>query len=431
MQSSRRKFFSNAVVGGLAAKTLLLSSCNSEASTAESATSSGVPSDLKSRYARLDEILKQPVLKKEMFTAPIIIKTLELLYYKGNFLCRVRSADGAEGMSVGHPFQQKLLNGIFVKRLQPFFIGKDARELETLIKGVYQANYKLQGLALWIPLATIEFAILDLLGHVANKSIGQLIGEIHNPQVMVYSANSDRDITVEETMERIQKQVQESKAKAIKLKIGGRMHHVEYPVGRSEKLIPMVRKTYGDDMVLYADSNSSYTVDEAIRIGKILEEYHYEFYEEPVPFDQDEGTKQVADALSIPIAGGEQEPSLNHFRWLIANDALQIVQPDQFYFGGMIRSMQVARMANAFGKLCTPHMSEGGLGYLYVMHFVSAIPNAGKYHEFKGLSKNLPFTSKTSSLLPSEDGIFKVPTGPGLGIDIDPAFVEKHQIVKG
>jgi hypothetical protein len=230
MQSSRRKFFSNAVVGGLAAKTLLLSSCNSEASTAESATSSGVPSDLKSRYARLDEILKQPVLKKEMFTAPIIIKTLELLYYKGNFLCRVRSADGAEGMSVGHPFQQKLLNGIFVKRLQPFFIGKDARELETLIKGVYQANYKLQGLALWIPLATIEFAILDLLGHVANKSIGQLIGEIHNPQVMVYSANSDRDITVEETMERIQKQVQESKAKAIKLKIGGRMHHVEFPV---------------------------------------------------------------------------------------------------------------------------------------------------------------------------------------------------------
>jgi L-alanine-DL-glutamate epimerase-like enolase superfamily enzyme len=126
-------------------------------------------------------------------------------------------------------------------------------------------------------------------------------------------------------------------------------------------------------------------VTEAIRIGKLLEEYRYDFYEEPVPFDWYQETKEVADALSIPIAGGEQEPSLRNFRWLIANDAVDIVQPDMFYFGGMIRSMKVALMAHAFGKQCTPHIS-GGLGYLYMMHFVSAIPNAGPYHEFKGFT---------------------------------------------
>lgn len=424
MDINRRKFVTNAFVGGMAATTLSLSSCNSEA--VNTSMSASGPN-----YSKLDEILKQPVFKKELFSTPVIIETLELLHYKDNFLCRVRSTDGVEGISVGHPFYQKLLNPIFVKRLQPFFIGKDAIELESLIGGVYQSNYKLQGLALWIPLATIEFAILDMMGHIASKSIGQLIGEIHNPQVAVYSANGDRDISVEETMERIQKEVEESKARAIKLKVGGRMSHTEYPAGRTEKLIPMVRKTYGDNMVLYADSNGSYTVDEAIRIGKLLEEYRYDFYEEPVPFDQHEGTKKVADALSIPIAGGEQEPSLHQFRWLIANDALHIVQPDQFYFGGMIRSMKVARMAEAFGKICTPHMSDGGLGYLYMMHFVSAIPNAGKYHEFKGFSEDLPFESKTSFLSSSENGVLKVPTGPGLGIDIDPGFIRKHQVVKG
>lgn len=424
MDINRPKFVTNAFVGGMAATTLSLSSCNSEA--VNTSMSASGPN-----YSKLDEILKQPVFKKELFSTPVIIETLELLHYKDNFLCRVRSTDGVEGISVGHPFYQKLLNPIFVKRLQPFFIGKDAIELESLIGGVYQSNYKLQGLALWIPLATIEFAILDMMGHIASKSIGQLIGEIHNPQVAVYSANGDRDISVEETMERIQKEVEESKARAIKLKVGGRMSHTEYPAGRTEKLIPMVRKTYGDNMVLYADSNGSYTVDEAIRIGKLLEEYRYDFYEEPVPFDQHEGTKKVADALSIPIAGGEQEPSLHQFRWLIANDALHIVQPDQFYFGGMIRSMKVARMAEAFGKICTPHMSGGGLGYLYMMHFVSAIPNAGKYHEFKGFSEDLPFESKTSFLSSSENGVLKVPTGPGLGIDIDPGFIRKHQVVKG
>ncbi len=69
-----------------------------------------------------------------------------------------------------------------------------------------------------------------------------------------------------------------------------------------------------------------------------------------------------------------------------------------FYFGGMIRSMKVARMAEAFGKECTPHISGSGLGYLYMMHFVSAIPNAGPFHEFKGFNEELPFTCATSSL---------------------------------
>jgi L-alanine-DL-glutamate epimerase-like enolase superfamily enzyme len=182
-------------------------------------------------------------------------------------------------------------------------------------------------------------------------------------------------------------------------------------------------------MVIYADSNGSYTVEEAIRIGRIMEEYKIDFYEEPVPFDWYEETKEVSDKLSIPIAGGEQEPSLHMFRWLIANDALQIVQPDMFYFGGMIRSMKVARMAETLGKQCTPHISGSGMGYLYMMHFVSAIPNAGPYHEFKGFNEEMPFTCATSSLS-SNDGVVTVPSGPGLGIEIDPGYIAKHQVVK-
>ncbi|HOP00205.1 MAG TPA: mandelate racemase/muconate lactonizing enzyme family protein [Bacteroidales bacterium] len=325
----------------------------------------------------------------------------------------------------------KSLWPVFINRLQPFFPGKDARSLEKIIDDiyVYQSNYKMQNLALWVPLATIEFAILDMLGKIAGKSTGQLIGTIHNPEISVYQANGERGISAELTVEHLLKEVGETKAKALKFKVGGRMsNNYESPAGRSEKLIPLVRKTFGDKMVIYADSNGSYTADEAIRIGKIMEEYRIDFYEEPVPFDWYEETKEVAGALDIPIAGGEQEPSLHSFRWLIANDALQIVQPDVFYFGGMIRSMKVAMMAEALGKVCTPHISGSGLGYLYMMHFVSAIPNAGPYHEFKGFNKSLPFTCETSPLA-SDEGIIKVPAGPGMGIDIDPDYIGKHSII--
>ncbi len=208
------------------------------------------------------------------------------------------------------------------------------------------------------------------------------------------------------------------------------MSRAEFPPGRSEKLIPLVRRTFGEEMVISADANGSYAPADAIRIGKLMQEHQYAFFEEPVPFDWYEETKQVADALRIPIAGGEQEPSMHNFRWLIANGALAIVQQDMFYFGGMIRSMRVARMAQAMGRQCIPHISGSGLGSLYMMHFVSAIPNAGAYHEFKEFNDALPLACATSTLRSDDHGVVTVPTGPGLGIDIDPAFIRKHRVVK-
>jgi len=427
MRTNRRKFLAGTLASGAGAA---LTGC---AAPPTATAAAAVPAGLaNAKYAKLDEVLKQPVLKRELFSSPVIIETLEMLRLGDSFICRVRSKDGATGISVANNSQQRSLYPIQVNRLQPFFIGKDARDLEELLEEVYvyQSNYKLQSLALWVPLAAIEFAILDMLGRIANKPMGLLVSDvIHNPKVAVYRANGERDVTAEAVMENLKRQVVESEAKALKIKIGGRMSHVEYPAGRSEKLIPMVRKEFGDQMVCYADSNGSYGVEEGIKFGRLLEEYKFAFYEEPVPFDWYEETKAVTDAVNIPVAGGEQEASMHAFRWLIANDGLDIVQADMYYFGGFVRCMKVARMAAAVGKVHTPHIS-GGLGYLYMIHFVSAIPNAGPFHEFKGLSQNVPFECKTSTLK-TENGVVVVPTGPGSGIEIDPGFIKKHAVVKG
>ncbi len=386
-------------------------------------------------YSKLDEILKMPVFKRELFSTPVIIETLDLLRYNDSFLCRVRSSDGAEGYSVGHSGQLRSLYPVFTNLLKPFFIKKDARDLDLLMEKVYvyDLNFRLSGMALGVPLATIEFAILDMMGRISQKSIGQLIGEIHNPDVAVYQATEYREKPVEESLELIKRDVSEYNAKALKIKVGGLMFmssdiHAVGPKGRTETIIPLVRKTFGDDMVLYADSNGFYSVEEAIRTGKLLEEYRYEFFEEPVPFDWYEETRMVADSLNISVAGGEQEYSLHGFRWLIANDGLQIVQPDTFYFGGMIRSMRVALMAHSRGKSCTPHMSGGDLGFLYMMHFVSALPNALQFHEFKGFNTSTVYQCMTSPLK-CIDGKVKVPTGSGSGVDIDPDFISRHKAI--
>lgn len=390
---------------------------------------------IEERYRKLDQILRQPVLKKQLFSSPVIIQTVELLRYNNSWICRVRSRDGAEGISVAHT-SIPTFYPIFLRNLQPFFLGKDARELDLILEKVfiYQFNFRLNGMALGLPLATIEFAILDMLGRIAGKPVGQLIGDIHNPEVGIYVATEWREKPVQESLELIKGAVAQYDARALKIKIGGLMFmttdmYAVGPPGRTESIVPLVRKTFGDGFALYADSNSFYTVPEAIRVGRLLEQYKYAYFEEPVMFDHYDEIKQVADALNIPIANGEQDYSFHSFRWLIANDGLEIVQPDNFYFGGLIRSMRVALMAAAFGKSCVPHMSGGGLGYLYNIHFVSAIPNAGAHHEFKGFSTTAKFECKTSPLK-VQGGKIKVPTGPGFGVDFDPDWVKKHVEVK-
>ena len=414
--ANRRRFLTTSVLG---------------LSTALSARTSPphrppVPPD----YSDLDAALARPVLRRELFPDPVIIESCELLEHAGSYFVRVRSTDGAEGYCSGHNHRMPHLYPMQTQRVNPFFVGKDARNLDRLIDEVtlYQNNYKYQGYALWIPVATVEMAILDMLGRIAGKSMGELIGNLERTEIAIYQANNNRHLDAAESLERIQALRESTGARAVKFKIGGRRENPEQIAGRTERLIPLMRPAFGDDITIYADCNGSYSGAEAIRIGRLLEEHRIDLYEQPVPTDYYEDWKATADALTIPIASGGGEVSIRNFRWLIGNDAVQMVQPDLFYFGGMVRCMRVARMAAARGYPTVPHISGTGLGYIYMMHFVSAIERAGPYHEFKGVSDEVPFSCATSTLVP-ENGILRLPRGEGSGVSIDPDFLARHRVV--
>jgi L-alanine-DL-glutamate epimerase-like enolase superfamily enzyme len=276
--------------------------------------------------------------------------------------------------------------------------------------------------------AAAEIAILDLLGQVTKKPLGELVGKVVRTEIPVYRASERRGNTAEQEIEYLQNLVAETGAKAIKFRLGARMRYDDTSTARDLKLIPLTRKTFGPDMAIYADGNGSYDVQMAIKIGKLMEEQKFGFFEEPVPFDYYDETKEIADALDIPVALGEEEMSLRGFRRIIETATAQVIQPDLLYFGGFIRSIRVARMAQVAGLDCTPHMSGGGLGYLYVAHFASCVPNCGPHQEYKGEGEGLPATSSTSSLK-SVNGVLEVPKGPGLGITIDPDLLKKATMV--
>lgn len=381
--------------------------------------------------AALDRILAEPVLRRELLKSPVKIESLELLRDGAKFLVRARSADGAESVTV--PNNSRLLDvyPMYLKRVAPFFVGKDACDLESLLAELYrdQSNYKFQGLAFWVCVATVEMALLDLMGQIAGAPIGELLGTVRRRDIGVYRASGNRGNKPEAEIEYLKRIVAETGAKAVKFRLGGRMSkNADSLPGRSEALIPLVRKTFGDAMTLYADSNSSYDVPNAIRIGRLMEEHQYAMFEEPCEFDDLWATKEVSDALTIPVGLGEQEFSMRRFQWVIENRAADIIQPDLHYFGGYIRCTKVARMAAAAGMPCTLHLSEFGFAYLNVLHFASYVADPGPFQEFKG-ETGIPFTCDTSPLT-CTDGVVRCPSGPGFGIRIDPDYVTRFKPVR-
>jgi L-alanine-DL-glutamate epimerase-like enolase superfamily enzyme len=363
----------------------------------------------------LDSVAARPVLRLSGLSSPIVIESIRLLQKDREYFIHVRSRDGAEGIALTNDRASQLYP-ILNERVIPYFIGKDARDLEEHLFGVYryQSNYKLQGLALWCPVAWVEFALLDMIGRVAGKSIGELFGSIVRRQVPYYVASGRRDSTPQEEVKYLQQLIDETGAKAVKYRVGGRMSRNEDAMpGRTKELIPLSRRVLGDTIDIHADSNSSYDPPKAIEVGRMLEEIRAVYFEEPCPFDHLEDTKRVTDTLAIPVAGGEQESSERRFRWMIENRGVDIVQPDLQYYGGLIRSTRVARLAALANMPTTVHIS-GGFGFVYMLHFASYVPDIGRYQEYKeGIEK---YAGWFDPPLKAENGVMTVPTGPGVGI---------------
>jgi L-alanine-DL-glutamate epimerase-like enolase superfamily enzyme len=362
------------------------------------------------------------------YTSPVKIASIELLRAGGQYFVRSRSTDGVEGIARTKQVEDYV--AILLRRVVPHFLNKDARDLERLVDDVYIANYKLAGQAFWAPVAFVEQSVFDLLGRTAKKSVGQLLGGVLRKEIPVYLSGSGRDTTAEQEVEVYVQGVARTNAKAVKFKIGGRMSRNAdaYP-GRTETMMKLARKRLGDQVVIYTDANGSYNAAKGIEVGKFLQDLGVKFFEEPCPWEELSETKKVADALAMPVAAGEQDASLWRFQWMIENRVMDIVQPDLNYNGGFIRAARVARMARKPGIPIVPHNTQTGAAAVNILQFASAIPNIGPYMEFphRGPDKTESWYTPQFHI---RNGAVRVPEGPGLGIEFDPAFLAKARKVE-
>lgn len=367
---------------------------------------------------------------RSRFKEPVRIASIDVLRASGKILVRTNSTAGLSGIVIAKdPIEDYL--PVLLRRVVPFFRGKDARDIESLVDGVYEANYKLAGQGFWLPVAAVEMSIWDLLGRTAGKPVADLLGGSRTKTVPVYLSGSGREATAEEEVDVYVRGVQETGARAVKFKIGGRMsRNADATPGRTEKMLTLARTRFGPGVKLYADANGSYDVRRGIDVGRFLESLDFKFFEEPCPWEQIEWTKAVTDALKIPIAFGEQNSSLAEFNRIIGLRAFKIVQPDLNYNGGIVKAARVARMAARAGMTIVNHNTETGAAGAKMLHFAAAIPNFGADIEWARRAAPKPVSWQSPSLIDVKDGAVALPAGPGFGIDYDPAYLAKAEVLK-
>jgi L-alanine-DL-glutamate epimerase-like enolase superfamily enzyme len=216
---------------------------------------------------------------------------------------------------------------------------------------------------------------------------------------------------------------------AFKIRVGrANGHDRDQWEGRTEKLVPAVRRAVGDEVHLLADANSCYTPPRAIEVGRLLEAHGFSHYEEPCPYWELEWTAEVTKALKVPVAGGEQDNDMAQWRRMVRMSAVDIVQPDVCYVGGLTRALRVAQMARQAGLLCVPHSANHSLVTLFSLHLLAAIPNAGPFLEYSiefEADLNHEAARMFSPVLKVENGRAAISGEPGWGVRIHEDWLQE------
>jgi L-alanine-DL-glutamate epimerase-like enolase superfamily enzyme len=313
---------------------------------------------------------------------------------------------------------------VFHRQVAPHALGQDPARLEALLDEILEAEYKFPGSYVCRALCGLDTAAWDLRGKLEGKSVCALLGGTPRP-FPVYGSSMSREITPQDEAARLAGLRDRFGYRAFKVRVGKVCGHDEdqWP-GRTEALIPAVRQAIGGDTVLLVDGNSCYTPARAIEVGRLLEAYHVGHFEEPCPYWELEWTAEVAAALDVPVAGGEQDYDLNQWRRIVQMRAVDIVQPDIGYIGGLSRALRVAKMAQQAGLACVPHSANLALVVVFSLHMMGALPNAGPHVEFT-IEKGPWWEGLYQPVLEVRDGRVDIPARPGWGVEINPTWLEK------
>ena len=327
-------------------------------------------------------------------------------------------------------WQERAVECLLQDWVQEQIIGADPRDVESLAARMIRDQYQ-GGSTIMTAISGVEIACWDLIGKACGRPVYELLGGRAREMLSAYAngwyggAISPADYA--------------EKARAVVARGYRAMKFDPFGVAwkemtsaemlAAEQIVGAVREAVGDQIELMIEVHGRLSPQCAIEMGQRLAPYRPAWYEEPVsPWDLD-GLVPVKKALSFPIAAGERCYMLEEFERLVSLGGCDIVQPDLAHCGGLSVGKQVAALAQGRGQRLAPHCSIGPIALCAALHFGWATSNVCYQENFADY--DIPWRSDyVHGWNPCRNGVYALPAGPGLGIELDTSVCAAHPYQK-
>ncbi|MBI3972796.1 MAG: mandelate racemase/muconate lactonizing enzyme family protein [Chloroflexi bacterium] len=331
---------------------------------------------------------------------------------------RIRSDDGLEGLGSGGAPDAVRAAGQQLVGQDPFATEEHSRLLR-------------RGGNAW----GLEVALWDLIGKACRQPLYKLWGG-YTDRIKGYA--STIEIGSPERRAEDALGFYEEGVRAIKLRLHNETLEEDVALARA------VKDAVGDKMELMADGNQAQTPvtpsaqpgviwdwRRALYTARALEEMGYVWLEEPLSRYDFDGLARLNGSVRIAIAGGENNRFLHEFHWMLERGCYDVLQPDGLVSEGIGQLRKIAALAEVRNKLCVPHHGGGGIGTYAHLHFSAAVPNSPWVELMRDKPGEFPWPAQLAPATPimvGNDGYVRLPGGPGLGIELDEAFIKKYAV---
>lgn len=341
-------------------------------------------------------------------------------------IVRVTTKDGFIGYGEASPMMGGEHSLGVVRDFAASLVGLDALDQAVIYDRLLHKYIKLgpEG-AVTGALAALDIALWDIKGKYFDLPIYKLLGGAWRTELPFYSSvgrNAGR--TVDETVQAVEQRLKSERPAAIKIRWDGDRTRQDYDIPGDIAKAKAVRKLVGDDFPLAFDANNQYSVGGAIRVGRALEDLGYIWFEEPVQHYNVRAMGEVAQRLDITVSAAEQSYTTQAIVDMI-NAGVRMVQPDIIKMGGITGLMQCAAICFAHGVELVPHQTQPTIAHAANLHLLATLMHNTKPAEFSDPSTRMHVAFANPPV--PEDGKFKVPSGPGLGLIVHDVELQKRR----
>ncbi|HEY0119726.1 MAG TPA: mandelate racemase/muconate lactonizing enzyme family protein [Cellulomonas sp.] len=339
---------------------------------------------------------------------------------------KVTTADGVIGYGEAHHIRgPAAMAALLNTTIRDLVLGMDALETVAVWERVYRNQLASHGAGTTAAcaLSGLDMALWDIRGKVFGLPLYRLLGG-QQRAIPAYAGGIGLGY---QPPDKLVDEVAECRAagfRAVKLRIGD---EASLDVAR----IRAVREAHGDELEIFTDANTRYSLDDARRVLPALRELNVGWLEEPFPPHAEDAYARVARWTDVPLAAGENHYLRFEFQRLINAGAVTVLQPDVSKSGGITEVMRIAALAATAHLTVNPHTSVTGLNMAAVIHVIASLPNAHFFEADIAKGNQLHDVLCSTPYVLDPAGTVTPLDGPGIGVEVDEDFLRAHPLTPG